>query len=219
MRYTLVPAAMSLSLVACTSTAVTYPEAVLQPPPGPCEPNIDLQSAVSLEQDRIQPRYAVSLNVDDSTACVLAEDGANTPYVLFDVSGVPDKGNLIVGGGMEQQRIFAPNVSTLDESGVPVRQFDQASFLFRNAGYSVQIRPRAGERYILVAAAPQLVGQAYDSIETGVSASSFYTPYGTVVTYSGVDQEKTRPFSYQGWVNAIVLTPKSAIDELRSRKR
>lgn len=122
----------------------------------------------------------------------------------------------MIGGGIEAKRIFAADVSTLDEAGKKMRHFDRETYFYRNAGYTVQFRPRVGERYVLVTAAPDLVGNSYDSIETGVAADAAYTAVGTIAMYTGVDRTQTRVFSYEGQVNTIVALPKAAIEKMGS---
>ncbi|MEM6747065.1 MAG: hypothetical protein AAF608_06565 [Pseudomonadota bacterium] len=96
-----------------------------------------------------------------------------------------------------------------------MRQFERESFLYRNSGYTVQLRPREGERYLLVTADPELVGKTYKSVETGINASSYSTGYGAATLYSGINTETTRVFSYEGRVNVVVLIPKAVVDQMR----
>ena len=100
----------------------------------------------------------------------------------------------------------------LDAAGRTTRGFRTDEYLYRGFNYSVLLRPRSDERFILVTIDPSRVGQRYDSIAIGVSTSATGAPVtglasglvgsGNITT--GTDASISRTFSYEGAVQAIV---------------
>jgi len=105
---------------------------------------------------------------------------------------------------LEAMRIFAPNVEVLDAQGRLMRTFERREFFYRGPVYSVQFRPRQGEAYLLVTAAPELVGQEYDSIQIGVATTVVPVGVYSAVVNTGTEAKQLRTFSYDGTVRVSI---------------
>ena len=112
---------------------------------------------------------------------------------------------------LEQQRILAASVVTLDAYGQVVRAFQPSEFFFRGGSYSVQFRPRENEAYVMVSVDPTLVGQVYSAVNIGTGTSGTYAA-GVYASWTyGMDQSQLRTFSYEG--TAAILVNDSDTDE------
>lgn len=165
----------------------------------------DLARAQSLAPEERKKHHSVFTQVDALTPC-LHKGGVATPYVLYAIPS--NQVSMIeVGAQLEGQRIFSPNVSILDKSGNQVRTFGPEQYLFRTGLYSVQFVPQAGDRYILVTADPERVGKDYNSVFVGTSTTTYWTGFGAANWTSGIDQNMSRTFSYDGVLVANVHRP------------
>ena len=126
------------------------------------------------------------------------------PYVLYALpSDFGDK-TLNVGSTLEAMRIFAPAVEVLDTQGELARTFERREYFYRGPVYSVQFRPRHSEAYLLVTAAPELVGQEYDSIQIGVATTVVPVGMYSAVVNTGTEAKQLRTFSYEGTVRVSI---------------
>ena len=130
--------------------------------------------------------------------------GVAVPYVLYALPADFSDKTLNVGSSLEQLRIFAPSVEILDAQGSVTRTFERREYYYRGPVYSVQFRPRHGESYLLVTAAPELVGQQYDAIQIGIATTVVPAGLYTAVVYSGTEAKQLRTFSYDGTVRVAI---------------
>lgn len=196
----------------CLASAATVACATAGPPPSPaalsfeganCAPAPDLSSALSLTPDKERAVFSVNAPVTAASGC-LARDGAEVPYVVFALPADQDDKTLIAGGTLEPLRILSPAVTVLDGSGRATRTFAAEDYMYRGPIFSVQFRPRADERYVMVAADASRVGQQYDSIAVGVTTTQVYTPYGAASFNSGTDVAQRRTFSFEGLATVLI---------------
>lgn len=167
-----------------------------------CAAAADLSTAISLTPPREKAVHIVTNPVDSGTPCLAR--AAPAPYVLYRLPADQEDKTVTVGSTLEATRIFAPEVAILDGGGAVTRTFARDEFYYRGPHYSVQFRPREGDAYVLVSAAPELVGQRYDSIMIGTTTTSVYTAGGGFSWTSGVDRSQSRTFSYEGAVQVLV---------------
>ena len=158
---------------------------------------VDLSQAISLTSPKERAVHHVTKTVDGSAACAILEGGASA-YALFALPTDTGDKTLTVGAALEPQRILSPAVAVLDAEGRQTRRFRADEFMYRGLNYSVVLRPRETERFVVVSIDPSRVGQRYDSIVIGTNASSTYTPYGPVTIMTGADAAQSRVFSYEG---------------------
>lgn len=164
---------------------------------------VDLTKAISLTPPKEQAVHYVSAPVDQTAPCA-ALDGAYSAYALFAIPDDTEDKTLTVGAYLEPLRILSPAVTIFDAEGRMTRGFGSEEFMYRGMNYSVLFRPRANERFVMVSSDPSRVGQRYDSISIGTSATTAYTGYGTATIVSGVDSAQSRVFSYDGLAQVTV---------------
>ncbi|HEX8223302.1 MAG TPA: hypothetical protein VF605_05755 [Allosphingosinicella sp.] len=168
-----------------------------------CAAGPNLGSAIGLTPAKAKKTFTVSVPILAGSAC-LARAGVQTPYLVFALPADPAGKMIEVGAQMEGLRIFSPAITILDGSGNQVRSFAPDQYLYRGSLYSVQFVPRAGDRFVLVTADPARVGARYDSIAIGTSSTYLY---GGASWTSGIDEDVSRTFSYEGTVTATVYDP------------
>ena len=188
-------------LAGCATTSP--PKAALSFAGQGCAPAPDLSQAVSLTPQKPKAEFVVARAVGADAAC-LGGAGGGRPYVVFALPTDPADKTVTAGATLEPTRIFSPDVALLDEAGRTTRTFRPADYYYRGPVFSVQFQPKAGERYLLVAADPSRVGQRYDAIAIGTATSSTYAA-GVVITWTrGLDNKTSRTFSYEGQVQVTV---------------
>lgn len=169
-----------------------------------CLAQPDLASATSLDFKKKKKFNELSVPVVETSKCLSTASG-NTPFQLFALPGVIENRVFEIGSAVEPLRVFSPDIATLDVSGNVVRRFSKDQFAFRGGVYSVQLRALENEKYVLVTTAPEAVGKFFDSIQTSTSTTTVYTGFGASNWTSGVDQNYTRAFSYEGTIIARVI--------------
>lgn len=162
-----------------------------------------LDGALSLIPEKDKRAFTVSAPVGSMSPC-LRNGPEETPYILFAIPLETNVKMIEVGAQMEALRIFSPAVAILDESGNQLRSFTPDQYLYRGPVFSVQFSPQRGERFILVTADPARIGQSYDAIALSTSSTPIVSPYFVSNWTSGIDQNISRTFSYEGSVMAIV---------------
>lgn len=198
------------SLAACASMPPP-PPAVLTFAGQNCAAAPELTSAISLTPEKERALHFVTTQVGAATPC-LRRDGVDTAYVLYAIPSDYEDKTLTVGGHLEPLRILSPRVAVLDGHGETSRTFRPDEFMYRGLNYSVLLRPRAGERYVLVTQEPARVGQKYDSIVIGTSTTSAAVPVSALAAglvgggsvTMGTDVGMSRVFSYEGAVQVAV---------------
>lgn len=201
------PTLLALGLAGVSSACAT---AIEPPPPAAlswsrsdCAAAPDLSTALSLTPEEERAVYSVNAPVTAASGC-LSRDGQPVPYALFALPADHADKTVAAGGTLEALRILSPDVAVLDAEGRVTRTFEPEDYMYRGALFSVQFRPRADERYVLVAAEPSRVGQRYDSITVGVVTTQVYTAYGSANWSSGTDVAQSRTFSYEGTASVLV---------------
>lgn len=168
-----------------------------------CSTAPDLSSAISLTPDKERAVHLVASPIGTDTPCLIRTD-RSVPYLIYALPADFGDKTLNVGSTLEAMRIFAPNVEVLDAQGRLMRTFERREFFYRGPVYSVQFRPRQGEAYLLVTAAPELVGQEYDSIQIGVATTVVPVGVYSAVVNTGTEAKQLRTFSYDGTVRVSI---------------
>ena len=200
---TLVAVGLAGMASACATAMEPPAPAALTWSGGGCAARADLSTALSLTPEEERAVYSVNAPVTAGSSC-LQRDGQAVPYVLFALPEDYADKTVAAGGTLEALRILSPDVSVLDAQGEVTRTFAPEDYMYRGALFSVQFRPRADERYVLVAAEPSRVGQRYDSITVGVTTTQVYTAYGSASFRNGTDMAQSRTFSYEGTASVLV---------------
>lgn len=191
-------------------SAVVLAGCVTAPPPPPalftydrsdCGAEPNLAPAIGLTPEKEKVLYEVLTPIGPASGCLI-RGGKPTPYVIYALPS--DTGNKIfdVGAVIESARIFAPEVTTLNEKGASVRTFARDKYNYRGSLYSVQFEARPEERYILVTTDSELVGQRYDSIAISTNTTTISVGVAASNWTTGVDTRQLRMFSYDGVARA-----------------
>lgn len=199
MKATSLAAICGLAVAGCASTPPL--EAVLNAPEGPCAEQPDLAAALLLEAPRGNRTTAEAAALDATASCLDGGTGSeNSWYALARIPDAETDLLLTASGANEFRRVLALTVRMLDENGETVRTFDRERYIQMSDGYSLQIRPRENEAFILATTAPDLVGETVDSIHLGINTTYYSTGYVTSQYHSGSDTNYSRQFSHEGAV-------------------
>ncbi|MET4684945.1 MalM family protein [Brevundimonas faecalis] len=191
------------AMVSACATAAPPPPAMLAYARMDCSAAPDLSSALSLTPDKERAVHLVASPIGTDTPC-LTRAGRSVPYVVYALPTDFEDKTLNVGSTLEAMRIFAPNVEVLDAQGRVTRTFEREEYFYRGPVYSVQFRPRQNESYLLVTAAPELVGQGYDAIQIGVATTVVPVGMYSAVVNTGTEAKQLRTFSYDGTVRVSI---------------
>ena len=203
MRSALAIAVCAGTAAACATAAQPPPRAVLEYSRQDCAVRPDLASAISLTPEKETNGHVVTTVIDARTACVTSARGG-VPYVIYALPADLDDKMLSVGSVLEAYRILSPEVTVLNAQGEPTRTFVAADYFYRGPVFSVQLRPREGDAFVMVAADPERVGQQYDSIAVGTQTTTIYTGYGAANFTTGHEASLSRTFSYEGTAHVTV---------------
>jgi hypothetical protein len=190
------------ALLAGCAAGAPVPPATLSYTGQNCESAPNLGRAASLTPGERKAYHTVTLPVDGLTPC-LRNGAAPTPYILYAIPST-DIRMIEVGSQLEPSRTFSLQVDLLDQDGNRVRSFAPDQYLYRGGFFSIQFVPQGGERFILVTADPARIGQTHDAVAISTSTTTIWTGYGAASWTSGVDQNISRTFSYEGSVVAVV---------------
>ncbi|MDY6925125.1 MAG: hypothetical protein SWI22_14345 [Pseudomonadota bacterium] len=203
---------MAGALTACASSGPPPAAPLLQYERTDCAATPALTAAISLTPDKPKAAHIVETLIDARTPC-LDRAGRPTPYLVYALPADTGDKTLIVGGQLEPNRIFSPEVAVLDARGEITRTFAAADFMYRGPVFSIQFRPRETEAYVLVTNEPSRVGQVYNSILTGTQSTPVPAGAMMFMVNSGTEARLARTFSYDGRVH--ILVNDSDVDEER----
>jgi hypothetical protein len=153
-------------------------------PPGPvltfrsetfCVPEMTVSEPVVLAAEKPAGVIVKVVDVDAMAAC-LADAGGVRPYALFELPADGRIASVNAGAVIEQKRLLAPRVVTLDADRRVVRAFAPDALMRRGQTLSVLFRPQAQERFVAVLADPGLVGKRL-ALTLDAGREDLSTPY------------------------------------------
>ncbi|HZW15899.1 MAG TPA: hypothetical protein VFF66_06550 [Brevundimonas sp.] len=212
MRSALVIVVGAAASAACATALPPPPLAVLEYGRQDCALRPDLASAISLTPEKETNGHIVTTVIDAQTACLTTARGG-VPYVIYALPEDLGDKMLSIGSVLEPYRILSPDVTVLDAQGEPTRTFAAEDYFYRGPVFSVQLRPREGEAFVMVAANPERIGQQYDSIAVGTQTTTVYTGYGAANWTTGHEASLSRTFSYEGVAHVTVYDTDTKEDE------
>ena len=121
--------------------------------------------------------------------CLNGSSGKTTPYTVYEIPTGLDKRVVNAGSKYDSAVIFAGKVTTHDENGGLVREFEKDDYRRLDRIYGVQFASRDTERFVLIQADPTLIGDQVGTVETG-SRRTWLSPY------------KPNPDGSSGYANA-----------------
>lgn len=167
-----------------------------------CSATPDLTRAISLTpvkgSDEWEERSDIwSIDSPIAGNC-LRRGNVMGPYLVY---ALPEYGStqlIETGSVLEGVRLFSPMMVMLDGDGAETRLIEPGSYMFRTNMYSAQIAPTQDEKYMLVSVNPDLIGERYEAIRSGINTTTIYTGYGASNWNSGVETALSQGYSYEG---------------------
>jgi hypothetical protein len=166
-----------------------------------CLNSIDFSRALPLAANG----NPVKVTVDDNTAC-LQTSGMRHAFVLFRLPDSPEPTLISVSSIVTGGTLFAPHLALLDSSGTSMREIGREAFVFRGMSLNAGLRPREGERYLLVYSDPATVGQQESRIVGLTQASAVAAGPVIVSVYSGNEMTLGHTLAHNGTIE-VSLRP------------
>lgn len=187
------------ALAACTHKAEAPPVLSLQVTRADCVAKPTLAHPVSIAFEAGKTQKKIQLRLDEQSDCWQRETG-NALYAVVEFPKVTTPSIVEVMSLSSKDGIFAPYLMMLDEKGNTLRTITKDQMLFRGSALSASFRLHEGEKYLVAASDPQLVGQTDTKIEDGTTSNMISTGTAAVMVYSGYAGEATRTYSHTGLV-------------------
>lgn len=170
-------------------------------------PNLGRAYIVAPDKDG---KASVTAIVDQNAPCLEQSAGAKSLYAIFLLPPGIETGSIItVASSTLGGAVFAPHVVMLDSDGKPVRELERDKFQFRGSELSVLFRPHSGERYILAASDPSVVGKSFTQVSETTSSqmAATGTAAGPVYfnIYTGRDVSGEYVYAHSGVITLSVV--------------
>jgi hypothetical protein len=107
---------------------------------------------------------AVTVSLDENTACFQISPGMNSAYASFRLPEVPREYLVSVISAPVGQGLFSPHLQVLDANGKVLREIGRDAFVFHGPSLYAGLRIHPNERYLIVASDPASVGQEVSQI-------------------------------------------------------
>ena len=121
---------------------------------------------------RLEVGTAITVDLDQNTPCWQSEDGAKSAYVLFALPDNLEPYLVRVSSPAIGNTLFAPRLLMLDGLGSKLREMPRGSFTFHGSSLYLGIRVYPGERYLMVASDPAVVGQQVSQLQAGTQVTT-----------------------------------------------
>lgn len=201
------------TLFACTLAGLLGACQTVQPPPPPlltvtaaecaATPLLAQASVLSLNPEKVTTETA---DIGLGSACLQDGGGSKRLYALF---RLPDSAPVytVAVASVAHKAVFALRIALLDGDGNKIRDIDGEALMFRGGALTGLFRPRADERYLLVASDPEAVGKEFS--RTTQSMSTNMVSAGTVMVQvsQGADRTTQHVYSHSGRITVSVQPP------------
>lgn len=199
MRPTLVIAIACFALVgglsACTTTQGPEPVLTLALDGRACarDPDITMPRALVLASNK-----SVTVAVDEKMPCLADGTGDSSVYAVFSLPQAMEEFLVSVTSMPQGRTLFAPRVMMLDESGRAMREMPRDVFVFHGPALYLGLRVRQGERFLVVASDPKVVGQQVSHIQSATQSNTYgvATTGGAVFVNVNTGSEITSDYTY-----------------------
>jgi hypothetical protein len=166
----------------------------------PCDRYWQLPAAEPVTLDDVRPQV---LRMDASRRCGFRRDGSVATYVVLALPAFERPWSLRLESLIEDQRLFAPEVATLDADGQVLRRLPLDRFAMRGDRLQAHLffaAADADERYLLLRSAPEAIGRA----ERQMVSRSFFIPVLNAILpilyVQGTERERQFIYSHDGLV-------------------
>lgn len=169
-----------------------------------CAATPNLASPRVLVQAKKDAPYAATIRFDESAPCVTDAAGAKSVYAVLELPADESAGIITVTSFAMGEAIFSPRLELCDAQGALTREIARDQFLYSGAAVQVQLRRRAGERFLVIASDAASVGKSVEQIQslrnsTVVPAGPVYIPVNT-----GSEARSKLVFAHNGEVTTTV---------------
>lgn len=199
----LAAAILSLTVAACATQRPSVP-ARLDLRAANCGSDVQLTGALVLTQEKKDGPFTATARIGDTAPCV-DQGGVRSVYQVFalpggDVAMMATVVSVPLGG-----TIFTPRLQLRGGDGAITREVGRDAFLFSGNTLQVQLRLRAGERFVVALSDPATIGRTVTNIASGTNSTGLVTPSGGYVPINtGYENSATLTFAHNGEVVVIV---------------
>ena len=159
------------------------------------KPDLAAASAVPLENDK-----PVSVMLDDKAPCLQAAGAAKVTYAAFSLPQSTEEYVLTIISAPIGEGRFSPRMALLDAGGDTLREIPPDMFMARGTALRAGLRRHSGERYLVISADPDTIGQTKSQI---VDATKVYQSGGGFQIHTGVENNVSITNAYNGTVTVL----------------
>lgn len=194
---------LSLAVAGCATQRPSVP-ARLDLSAANCGSDIQLAGALALTQEKKDGPFTATARIGDAAPCV-DQNGIRSVYQAFALPGVEGAMMATVVSVPLGGTIFTPRLQIRSGDGAIAREVGRDAFLFSGNTLQVQVRLRAGERFVVVLSDPATIGKTVTNIASGTNSTGIVTPGGGYVPINtGYENSATLTFAHNGEVVVIV---------------
>ena len=207
----LAAAILSLTVAGCATKRESVP-ARLDLSAASCGSDIQLAGALVLTQQKKDGPFIAIARIGDAAPCV-DQNGVRSVYQAFALPGGEGAMMATVVSVPLGGTIFTPRLQLRGGDGAVTREVGRDAFLFSGNTLQVQLRLRAGERFVVALSDPSTIGKTVTNIASGTSSTGLVTPGGGYVPINtGYENSATLTFAHNGEV-VVVVGPIPDADE------
>jgi hypothetical protein len=151
-----------------------------------CAAAPSMAPATAMTQKKKDAPFEATIRFSDAAACVTDTAGNKGVYAVVDLPAGEAGRIVTVTSYAMGQTIFSPRLEFRDAQGALVREVGRADFMFSGTSLQMQVRQRAGERFLVIASDGGSVGKTVEQIQanrvsSGTMVGAVYVPinYGT----------------------------------------
>ena len=194
-------------LSACTTNMGPEPVLTLFLDGRACAKDADLAMPRALA---LATNKAVTVAVDEKMPCLTDSSGDPSVYTVFSLPQAMEEFLVSITSMPQGLTLFAPRVMMLDESGRAMREITRDTFVFHGPALYLGLRVRQGERFLVVASDPKVVGQKVSHIQSATQANTLaaVTAAGAfyVNVYTGSEMASDYTYAHNGSI-VVAATP------------
>lgn len=166
-----------------------------------CVSQPDLKVAMPVPLAENNP---VKVTLDEKTSCIENNGSGKVEYVAFDLPQVPQPYLLSVTSMPIGEGVLTPRLTLLDPQGNTLREIPSDLFMSHGTSLRAGLRPRSGERYLIVSSDPGMIGQTTSRIVEGTQVSQTGGPI-IIQIHTGSENNVSTTSAYNGIVTVAAM--------------
>lgn len=193
-------AVLSILAVLATGCASRGPAAVTRLQAPGCDARWDLERAQAIQVDSLRE---VEHSFQPGSRCLAESDGSAVAYTVFRLPRFREDYTLQIDSQINGRSLFAPELMTLDAEGKVLREVPFDRFSLRGDRLRTTMffsQDNAGEQYLLMRSARQVVGQGERRVVSGSFVIPLVAGVFPFLYMQGTESEDEYTYAHNGVV-------------------